>query len=214
MQQWSRRRALRAAAATASTLAVAGCNAGVDGSDADDSDDGPRRDAGDTVTDYETTAGRTDRILAPFWLETYEDPADRPSEPVGSALVTEPPSEAGVTFHPDAELAASLRSFAEGTDFGAECVYLWSTRVGGCETVALTGVRRRGDAGDDVELSLCRRTRPPDVACERDAEHTVGLAVRLPFAGEDLRRGGVSVSGDCRDGDDPAPVTPIGGDGE
>jgi len=212
MQQWSRRRALRAAAATASTLAVAGCNAGVD--DGDDGG-GPGRDAGNTITDYETTTARADRVFAPFWLETYDDPADRPSRPVGSALVTEPPSEAGVTFHPESELAASLRSFAEDTDFGAACVYLWSTRVGGCDTVAVTGVRRRGDAGDTVELSLCRRSRPPDVACERDAEHTVGLAVRLPFGGEDVRLGGVSVSGDCRDGDDdPAPVTPIGGGGE
>lgn len=55
MPQWSRRRALHAVAATATTA-------------------------------------REERVFAPFWLEEYENEANRPSRPVGDALVTEPPS--------------------------------------------------------------------------------------------------------------------------
>lgn len=204
MPQWSRRRALRAVAATATTAVLAGCNDSTERRDTDQ-----RRDRGDPVTDYETTTVRADRVFAPFWLEEYDDEADRPSQPVGDALVTEPPSEGSVSFDPDADAAASLRSFVEDTDFERESVILWSTTLRGCATLRLTGVLRRAD---EVELSLCRQGRPADVACERDEEHTFGMGIRLPFAGEDVHVGGWSMAGGC-DGD-PEPLTPIGGDGE
>ncbi|MDH5020085.1 hypothetical protein [Halobacterium rubrum] len=204
MPQWSRRRALRAVAATATTVALAGCNDSTDRLDTDQ-----RRDPGDPVTDYETTTVREERVFAPFWLEEYEDEANRPKRPVGGALVTEPLAEGSISFDPDAEAAASLRTFVADTDFQRECVYLWSRTVGGCETLKLADVRRQGD---ELELEVCRQLQPPDVACERDDEHTFVLAVRLPFPGDDPRIGRRSVHSTCDD--EAEPLTPVGGDSE
>ena len=204
MPQCPRRRVLRAVAATATTAVLAGCNDSVEPTNT-----GQRRDEGTTVTDYEMTTVREERVFAPFWLEEYENEANRPSQPVGGGLVTEPPSEGSVFFDPDADAAVSLRSFVADTDFQRECVYLWSTRVRGCETVQLRGVRRREDT---IAVSLCGAGRPPTTACVEADRHTVALAVRLPFSGDEAAVNGVRWSSDCDD--DPAPVTPIGGDDE
>lgn len=204
MPRWSRRRALRAVAATATTAVLAGCNDGVESTNTSQ-----RRDQAEPVTDYETTTAREDRTFAPFWLEEDENEADRPSRPVGDALVTEPLGDADVTLHPDADTAVSLRSFLEDTDFQQECVYLWSRTIAGCETLQLAHVRRQGT---ELELGVCRGLRPPDVACERDDEHTFVLAVRLPFPGDDPRIGRRSVHSTCDD--DAEPLTPAGGDSE
>jgi hypothetical protein len=204
MPRWSRRRALRAVAATATTAALAGCNDSIGSTNTSQ-----RRDQREPVRDYETTTVREERVFAPFWLEEYEDGANRPKRPVGGALVTEPLAEGSISFDPDAEAAASLRTFVADTDFQQECVYLWSRTVGGCETLQLADVRRQGD---ELELGVCRRLRSPDVACERDDEHTLVLAVRLPFPGDDPRIGRRSVHSTCDD--ETEPLTPVGGDSE
>jgi len=203
MVRWSRRRALRAAAATVSTAVLAGC--------VDDSEPtrGQRRDRGEPVTDYETTTVREEDVFPPFWLEAYDDPADRPSRPVGDALVAEPLADAAITFDTDADPGAALRSFVAATEFDRECVYLYSTTVRGCQTVELSGVRRRSES---VGVSLCQRLRQPDVACERDAEHTLGLAARLPFPGDEVNARAVTGGGHCDH--ESEPLSRIGGDGE
>lgn len=204
MPNWSRRRALQAAAATA-TAALAGCNAGTERTR-----EAPRGREGDPVTDYESETVRDTEGRPLFWRD------DTDGRERGSlTLLADPLPESDVTISEDVPAAETLRAFAADTDFEAESVLLFATRVSGCHAVTLEGVRRKQQTADggvsDVDVSLCRVYRPADVACERTADHTAGLAVRLPFPADGANGAGASVSSTCRRR--PDPVT-LGGDDE
>lgn len=195
MQRWSRRRALQAVAATA-TVALAGCNGSTERSGS-----APGGRDGDPVTGYDAESVRDPDGRPLFW-----EPEDE-NERGGIALLTSPLSENEVTFADDVPAADTLRSFAADTDFETRSVLLFATRVSGCQQLRLEGVSRQET---QVDVSLCRVLRSADVACERDADHTAGVAVRLPFPAEDASGTGISISSNCRE--TPEPVTLGGGD--
>lgn len=197
MQRWSRRRALQAVAATA-TVALAGCNESTERANPR-----PRGRHGDPVTGYDAETVRDPDGRPLFWGDEGEE-----AEREGIELLTDPLSESEVMFAGDVPAADALRSFAADTDFENRSVLLFATRVSGCQRLQLEGVGRQES---QVDVSLCRVLRSADVACERDADHTAGVAVRLPFPAEDAGGTGVSISSNCRETAEP--VT-LGGDGE
>lgn len=201
MQRWSRRRALQAAATTA-TLALAGCSASTEHSGSS-----PRGRVGDPVTDYDAELVRDPDGRVLFWRED-EDDAESSREPEGLELVTEPLSENDVALASDVPAADGLRSLVADTDFETSSVLLYASRISGCHEFTLESVRH---SANEVDVSLCRRLRPADVACERGATQTAGVGIRLPFPAEDVNSFGIGSSSNCRD--DVEPVTLDGGDG-
>ncbi|MFB6069385.1 MAG: hypothetical protein ABEJ76_00040 [Halanaeroarchaeum sp.] len=77
--------------------------------------------------------------------------------------------------------ARRLHDFAAETDFDRQAVFLHAIGIGACYDVRLRGVREDGDG--DPRFDFCRSIRPADVACEADAERTVGFAVRFETPG-------------------------------
>lgn len=202
MPSWSRRRALQAVAATATT-ALAGCNASTERSGSVS-----RGRDGDPVTDYEAETVRDSDGRALFWRdEDGETERETEREREEMVLLTEPLSESEIAVASDVPAAEALRSFAADTDFESRSVLLYATRVSGCRRIRVEGVSREPE---QVDVSLCRVLRSADVACETDADHTAGVGVRLPFPAEDVTGTGMRISSTCRR--TPEPVT-LGGDG-
>jgi len=189
MPTWSRRRALRAVAATA-TVALAGCNASTERSG-----DTPSRRDGDPVTDYDAELVRDPDGRPLFW----RDEADE-RERDALALLTAPLSESDVAMASSVPATGALQSFVADTDFEKQSVLLLATRVAGCRELTLEEVRR---SDDEIDVSLCRVFRPADAACDADADHTAGVAVRLPFPAEDVNSFGVGSTSHCRHEADP-----------
>lgn len=196
MQRWSRRRTLQSVAATA-TAALAGCNADSESGDAPRS--GPD---GDPVSTYDALSVRTEEETPPF--RQGDDSGDDPSR---LRFLREPVADADLSFT-DGEAAAELAAFARDTDFERQSVVLYATRIATCYDLTLERVAREPDG---VSLSLCRRLRPADVACDEDASATVGLAVRFPFPADDASSTSISTSSAC--GRRPEPLTVDGGGG-
>lgn len=205
MPLWSRRRVLQAVTATA-TVGLAGCSASTERSD-----EVPSRHDGDPVTGYDAETVRDPGGRALFWRATDGD--QRPQRERNTMeLLTDPLSESDVTLAADVPAADGLRAFLGDTDFEARSVLLFATPLSGCETLRIQGVSREAESTDgDLDVSLCRATRPADVACDADADHTAGVAVRLPFPAEDVNSFGMGLSSDCRP--EAEPVTLDGGDG-
>ncbi|SEV89125.1 hypothetical protein [Halobacterium jilantaiense] len=188
MQRWSRRRALHAVAATAS-VALAGCTDSTEQSD-------PTTANGDSapVTGNDVEMTRDPRGRRLFW-ETDEQTAVR--------LLTDPPDESALTFAESVSAATELRAFAADSDFETESVVLFATRLSACRHLQFVGVSR---GSDHVDVSLCEALRPADAVCEHDADHTAGVAVRLPFAA-DTDETSVQISGDCRETAEPVTLS-------
>ena len=50
---------------------------------------------------------------------------------------------------------------------------------------------------DGVEADFCRELRPADAACGAEDRVAVGVAIRLPFAGDEFSSLGSGWSSDC-----------------
>ena len=186
MPDWSRRRALQAVATTGA-LVLAGC------SDESSSPSSVPRERGDPVppADLEVTFVR-DRDGEPLF-ET--DDGDEESSEVGRGMeyLTEGEDRERVTFR-STEPAATLRRFVEATDLESRSVFLLQRPIGECYEARLVGAYRESDG---VDVDFCRALRPADVECSADERDTVGVGVRLPFAGDRYSSYGSGWSGGC-----------------
>ena len=202
MPDWSRRRALRTVA-TAGSLALAGCS----GESSRSNDPPPER--GEPVPDLEVRFVRDTDGGSPFDTddESASTSTDDPDAVTHSfEYLTDRDEFDDLTF-PSTTPAAELRSFVDATDFEAESVYLLERAIGECYRANLVAVYRESDG---VDVDFCEALRPADVDCSAEAEDAVGVAIRLPFPGEEFNSLGSGWSGDC----DRRPIVAReGGDG-
>jgi hypothetical protein len=180
MSDWSRRDALQAVTSMG-VLAIAGCSGSTEHTDA------PPRQRGEPVSDVEVTFARDRKGRSLFELDDDEDRIG------GLHFMTGEEDRDRVSFR-SSDPAGKLRAFVNQTDLESESVYLLERSVGACYEVRLTGVYRESDG---VEAEFCRALRPADVACSSDDEDAVGVAIRLPFDGEDFNSYGSRWGSDC-----------------
>jgi hypothetical protein len=90
--------------------------------------------------------------------------------------------------------AEDLRAFVDATDLESESVYLTERLVGECYEARLVGVYREDDG---VEADFCGALRPADAECSAGDHDTVGIAIRLPFPGDELSGLGWGWSSGC-----------------
>jgi hypothetical protein len=190
MADWSRRRALHAVG-TATAVALAGCSGDTRERDS------RRSRRGDPVTDYDLRKVRDSDGGPLFWSD--ERPAADDGIPGGYAYIGSTSELAEVSFASGSEAAQSLASFVGDTDFEAAAVLLQARGISECYEARFRGLRRRSDG---LHTSFCRRLRPADVTCRRDAEDTVGVALRVPFPDAEFTSFGSRWSGTC----EPRPV--------
>lgn len=185
MPSWSRRGALRAATSVA-LAGLAGCSgqSGVSHSDPVDLNEEP-------VTDYTVKQVRTTETSRLYWTGD-ETPADNDHR--RTHHLTSPGELADLTFPTDIPVASELERFARSTDFDTRSVYLHQQSIEACYDLVLRGVIRDESS---VRVDLCRDLKPADVACSADGEAVVGLAVRLPFPGDDFNGLGMSYGSQC-----------------
>ena len=195
MSDWSRRRALQAAAA-AGAIALAGCSSessvsrevpperGEPVPPADLAVRFVRDTGGEPLFDVENGTG--DR-------GTPKD--DVRARPTRAEYLTDAEGRDRVTFRSTSP-AEELRAFVDGTDLGSRSVYLLERPVSACYEARLVGVYREEDG---VDADLCQSLRPADFVCSVDGVDTVGVGIRLPFPGDELSGHGWSWRGDCGD---------------
>ncbi|MFB6160193.1 MAG: hypothetical protein ABEJ61_03345 [Haloferacaceae archaeon] len=194
MPDWSRRRALHAAVSTA-VAALAGCS----GEASVSSSPTPAPDDARRVTDYELKQVRNADGVALFGRSDADEPTPTESTPGGvgapsaSTHLTGPEELSAFAFA-DVPQATALARFVRATDFETRSVYLYQRSIPACYDLRLVGVRRRSDS---VTANFCRDLKPADVACERGDRDTVGVAVRLPFAGDGFSGHGTGLRGSC-----------------
>ncbi|MFB6250364.1 MAG: hypothetical protein ABEI27_01540 [Halobellus sp.] len=104
-------------------------------------------------------------------------------------------AESVPTFSDVAE-ADELARFIGETDFESKSVLLLVRPIPECYELRLTGVSKEGDG---VDSQYCRDMRPADVQCKKDAEDTVGVAIRLPLAGDSFNSLGMGFGSSCDD---------------
>lgn len=204
MSDWSRRRALQAVAATGA-FALAGCSGESDGS----SEAPP--DRGDPVppSDLEVVFVRDAGNEPLFDVEDQDGNGGggaRPERRTRAEFLTSGADRDRLTFRSGAA-AEDLRAFVDGADLESGSVYLIERPVSACYEARLVGVYREDDG---VDVDLCQALRPADIACSVDGMDTVGVGIRLPFAGDSMGDNGWSWSGEC--GTRPT-VASEGGDG-
>ncbi|MCG1003333.1 MULTISPECIES: hypothetical protein [Halobacterium] len=199
MPDWSRRRALHALG-TATAVALAGCSSS-DGEFEEPADS--RR--GDRVTDYELLTVRTSGDDALFW--EGERPTSDNRQPGGYTYINTESALNDVTFV-DSEPAGKLAAFVRETDYDSESILVQSRPVKECYDLHLRGVWREDDG---FQTAFCSRLRSADVACSKGDKQTVGMAIRLPFAEDDVTSMGTRWSSSCDRR--PEPVSADGGDG-
>ncbi|SDY08042.1 hypothetical protein [Halobellus clavatus] len=196
MSRWSRRAFLRA-----SSLPILGGVAGcLEFRDSARQDVDLSSHRTEPVTDYERRTVRNE---------------------AGAALVADGASSDRIHFYDhltDAESvpafsdvaeARELEAFVSDTDLETDSVLLLVRPIPECYELRLTAVRKEDDG---VDSEYCRSMRPADVQCEQDAEDTVGVAIRLPFAGDSFNSLGMGFSSSCRDRPSVLnfePVTPM-----
>lgn len=186
MPDWSRRRALQLATA-AGSLALAGCSG-----ESSRSNRIPP-DRGEPVSDFEVTFVRDSSGGRLFEAEDESG-----GEPGGFEYLTDGDELDDLTF-PSSSAAAELRSFVVETDFDAESVYLVERPIGECYRANLVGVYRETDG---VDADFCRELRPADVECSADGTDAIGVAIRLPFPGDEFNSYSSGWSSQC----DPRPI--------
>jgi len=204
MPDWSRRRALRAVAATGA-IALTGCSGGSSSS----SETPP--DRGDPVpsSELEVLFVR-DTGNEPLFEGEGEDGNEggraRPERRTRAEFLTSGAARDRVTFH-SGSAADDLRAFVDGTDLESGSIYLIERPVSACYEARLVGVYREDDG---VDVDLCQALRPAGIACSADGMDTVGVGIRLPFTGDSMSGHGWGWSGECG----PRPtVASEGGDG-
>ena len=140
------------------------------------------------MSDVEVTFARDRKGRSLFELD--DDEEDRVG---GLHFMTGEEDRDRVSFR-SSDPAGELRAFVNETDLESESVYLLERSVGACYEVRLTGVYRESDG---VDADFCRALRPADVACSRDDEDALAVAIRLPFDGEDFNSFGSRWGSDC-----------------
>ena len=194
MPGWSRRRALQAIAATG-TVALAGCSGGSGSSTT------VPRDRGDPVppADLDVLFVRDSGGEPLFGVGGGSDDGTTPEDGgiegrrTRSEFLRDAESRERVTFR-STRAAEELRAFVDGTDFESGSLYLLERPVSACYEVSLVGVYREDDT---VVADLCQSFRPADIVCSAGGIDTVGLGVRLPFPGDELRGHDWSWRGEC-----------------
>jgi hypothetical protein len=199
MPDWSRRRALQAVATTGA-FALAGCSGETSHSRS------VPRERGDPVPpaeldvrfDRDTDGRPLFEIESEFDDgdgETTDDERDDERHDVGRDVehLTDEEDRERVAFR-STPAATDLRAFVEGSDLDAGSVFLLQRPIGECYETRLVGVYRETDG---VDADFCQALRPADVECSADDRDTVGVAIRLPFPGDDLSGLGWSWRGDC-----------------
>jgi hypothetical protein len=118
----------------------------------------------------------------------------------GRSILVSQEDVAKVTFG-DVPEAEELQSFVKTTDFDSSSLYLLSMPVEACYEIRLQSVaveRDELETGDlHPRVDFCRTYRPADVDCEIDETHTVGFAIRLPFAAEQSTGSGRGMANGC-----------------
>lgn len=194
MPDWSRRRALQAAAATGA-FALAGCS----GESSRSTSVPPARGDPIPASDLEVRFVRDTDGEPLFGVDDEFDGEDGDDTPTdagpGTAAehLTDVEDRERVRFR-STPAAAELREFVEGTDLESGSVYLLQRPVGECYEARLVGVYREDDG---VDADFCRALRPADVDCSADARDTLGVGVRLPFPGDSFSGLGTGWSSDC-----------------
>ena len=186
MPEWTRRRALLAAASSAVTLA--GC--------------------GGTATDWPTIDhGPEDRIFEPRTKHVrVEEPvllfhqdgrtpqsAKRRTHGTDEFVATSEQLQS-LTFD-DRPESQALQEYAAGTNFQDESVWLFSQPIEGCHEYRLLWVSI--ESNDEIDAEFCQPRRPADVECDADTHHTVGYAIRMPISGETVSLEGTGTSHRC-----------------
>jgi len=185
MSNWSRRRALQAAIAVG-TLSLAGCSGSTSSSEEVSSD------RGDPVSDVEVRFARDTR--GNHLYDAKRGNEGEPDPEAGETLhLTSDDERDAVTFRPT-DPATELRSFVDDTDLDSESVYLLEEPIDACHEARLLGVYRESDG---VDAEFCRGLRPADVDCSDGDRDRVGVAIRLPFPGDEFTSIGSRWSSDC-----------------
>jgi hypothetical protein len=197
MPDWSRRRALQAVAATGA-VALAGCSGSTSSSSS------VPRERGDSVSDVTVQFARH-RDGQPFYHYGDDDSDQRASRMMH---LTSQDDRERLRFR-STDPATELRSLVDGTDLESESVFLLVRPVGECYELLLRGVYREPDG---VEADFCQTLRPADVECSADDEDLVGVAIRLPFPGDDFNSHGSSWSSTCESPRYGTPIAREGGD--
>lgn len=183
MANWSRRRALQAAIAV-STLSLAGCSGSTSSSEEVPSD------RGEPVSDVEVTFARDEQGRHLYDFERDNEGAAE----AGELLHLTSEDERGRLAFRSTDPATRLRSFVNETDLDAESVYLIETSIGACYEARLLGVSRESDG---VDAEFCRALKPADVDCSDGDRDRIGVAIRLPFPGDDFNSIGSRWGSDC-----------------
>lgn len=191
MSTWSRRDALRSAAA-AGALALAGCSGSASHADS------VPRERGETVSDFEVTFVRDTGGAPVFSTEDARDPR------VGGAEYVTGDDDLQDLAFSESGAGATLRSFVEATDLETESVYLLERAVGECYRVALVSVYREPDG---IHADFCQSLGPADVDCSAETEDAVAIGIRLPFPGDDVTSRGSGWSSEC----EPRPTLAVEG---
>lgn len=160
------------------------------------------------MTEYEVRTVRESAAEPLFWRRERTEGEDRVG---GGAFLSSTEDVEELAFAGDSDAAGELASFVRETDYESASVLLNSRGVRECYELQLRGVWREEDG---VQASFCERLRPADAACDADSEVAVGVAIRLPFAGDDFSGHGSRWSSTCES--PPSPVVPdvsSGGDG-
>jgi hypothetical protein len=184
MPDWSRRRALQAVATTGA-FALAGCSGESSRSRSVPRERGEPVPTADLEvrfvrdTDGESLFG-VDRGSDSIAAEDTE--TRRPEDPRPQR-----------TYLTDAD-GRDRVTFREGTDLDSRSLFLLQRPLGECYEARLVGVYRETDG---VDVDLCQALRPADVECSADTRDTIGVAVRLPFAGDSFSGYGTGWSSDC-----------------
>lgn len=181
MPRWSRRSALRSVV-TVGSLALAGCSG-----ESGRSNEIPP-DRGEPVSDVEVRFAREtdgDRL--------FEIAGESEDAPHGFEYLTDGNDRDDLTFR-STPPAAELRAFVDETDLDAESVYLLQRPIGECYRANLVGVYRESDG---IDVDFCQELRPADVDCSAGTEDTVGVAIRLPFPGDEFNSLGSGWAGEC-----------------
>lgn len=196
MPEWSRRRALRAAA-TAALAGLAGCSG-----ETSVSHRAPVDPNDEPVTEYTVKQVRTAEPTVLFWTGD-EPPAD--GNPGRTHHLTSDEELADLSFAADLPEAETLERFVRSVDLETQSVYLHAQAIEECYDLVLQGVSRDESS---VHVDLCRDLKPADAVCSADAETTVGLAIRLPFAGDDFHGLGMGYGSSCHPNDRPVDFEP------
>ncbi len=196
MPDWSRRRALQAAAATGA-FALAGCSGAPGGSRP------TPRERGDPIppSDLEVLFVRDTDGEPLFDVEGGPDHTVTPEDGgiegrrTRGEYLRDGKSRERVAFR-STPAAEELRAFVDATDLGSGSLYLLERPVSACYEARLVGVYREDDG---VTVDLCQSLRPTDIVCSAGGIDTVGIGVRLPFPGDGLDGHDWGWRGDCGD---------------